>query len=84
MPLSIKDPEADELARRLAEETGESLTRAVLVALKERLARVRAGRGSRRLVDELDDIALRCARMPVEDGRTPEEILGYDKRGQPR
>ena len=84
MAFSIKDPKADELARQLASETGESLTRAVLVALRERLDRVRAGRSGRRLVDQLDDIARRCADLPVRDGRTAGQILDYDERGLPR
>lgn len=83
MPISIKDPEADKLARELSEATGESLTRAIREALRERLDRVRAGRRGRRLVDELDDIAERCSRLPVLDERTPEEILGYDEHGLP-
>ncbi len=37
MAFSIKNPEADRLARRLAEVTGESLTDAVTKSLKERL-----------------------------------------------
>ncbi len=84
MALSIKHPEADEMARKLARETGESLTQAVLVALRERLERVRAGRGGRRLADDLDAIAPRCSRMPVLDDRTAAQILGYDGRGLPR
>lgn len=84
MPISIKDPETDKLARELSEATGESLTRAIREALRERLDRVRAGRRGRRLVDELDDIADRCSRLPVRDDRTPEEILGYDEHGLPR
>ncbi len=84
MPLSIKHPEAEELARNLARETGESLTRTILVALRERLERVRAGRGGRRLADDLDAIARRCSRMPVLDDRSAEQILGYDERGLPR
>jgi antitoxin VapB len=44
MALSIKTAEADELARALARLTGESMTDAVTVALRERLARVRARR----------------------------------------
>lgn len=40
MSLNIKSPEAHELARELAERTGESMTEAVTVALRERLARV--------------------------------------------
>ena len=39
MALSIKTQEADRLARRLARLTGETMTEAVTVALRERLAR---------------------------------------------
>jgi antitoxin VapB len=42
MALSIKTEEADRLARALAKLTGESITRAVTNALRERLARERA------------------------------------------
>jgi antitoxin VapB len=42
MALSIKTAEADELARSLARLTGETMTEAVTVALRERLARERA------------------------------------------
>jgi antitoxin VapB len=40
MTLYIKDPEAHELARKIAEQTGETMTRAVTEALRERLARL--------------------------------------------
>ncbi len=83
MALSIKDPKTDRLARELAQKTGESLTTAVTVALEERLQRVRARRPGRDLADELDEIAKHCARLPVLDDRSPEEILGYDERGLP-
>jgi antitoxin VapB len=46
MALSIKTAEADELARTLARLTGESMTDAVTVALRERLARERAKRAA--------------------------------------
>ena len=39
MALSIKTDEADRLARSLARLTGETMTEAVTVALRERLAR---------------------------------------------
>ncbi len=84
MALSIKDPVADRLARELARATGETITQAVTTAVEERLAHVRARRSGRRLADELDEIAKRCAAMPVLDQRTPEEILGYDDHGLPR
>ncbi|HXQ49763.1 MAG TPA: type II toxin-antitoxin system VapB family antitoxin, partial [Stellaceae bacterium] len=42
MALSIKTDEADKLARALTKLTGENLTEAVTIALRERLARERA------------------------------------------
>ncbi len=42
MALSIKTAEADRLARTLVQLTGETMTDAVTVALRERLARERA------------------------------------------
>jgi antitoxin VapB len=82
--LSIKDPEADRLARALAAATGESLTEAVTEALRERLDKVRRRRVGPSLADELNEIALRCAELPDLDTRTPDEIIGYDDHGLPR
>jgi antitoxin VapB len=83
MSLNIKDPDADTLARELAQTTGETITEAVSVAVQERLERLRAARTRRSLADELDEIALRCAALPVLDERPEEEILGYDAHGLP-
>ena len=33
--------------------------------------------------EELDEIALHCASLPVLDSRDAEDILGYDERGLP-
>ncbi|HEY7444116.1 MAG TPA: type II toxin-antitoxin system VapB family antitoxin [Vicinamibacterales bacterium] len=84
MAISLKDPEADRLARAVAARTGETLTEAIIVALRERLARLGGRRRRRRLRDELREIAERCARLPTLDARTAEEILGYDDEGLPR
>lgn len=35
------------------------------------------------LADELDRIALDCARLPVRDDREADVILGYDEHGLP-
>ena len=83
MALSIKDSEADRLAREVAARTGETLTTAVIVALRERLARLRGRSKRRRLRDELREIGRRCAQLPTLDDRSSEEILGYDDRGLP-
>ena len=84
MTLNIRNPETDRLARALARLTGETKTEAVTRALRDRLERVRRGRVNRQLADELDEIALHCAALPVQDDRTPEEILGFDDHGLPR
>jgi antitoxin VapB len=83
MALSIKHPEADRLARELAARTGETLTEAVVVALRERLARTTGRTDVGSLREELAAIRQRCASLPVLDQRTPEAILGYDERGLP-
>lgn len=83
MALSIKDPEADRLAREVAKATGETLTAAVVQSLRERLARVKR-RQRRHLSTEILKIGRRCAALPVQDTRSPEEIIGYDERGVPR
>ena len=83
MALSIKDPEADRLAREIAKATGETLTAAIVQSLRERLLRVKRARGPK-LADALLDIGDRCSRLPMLDGRKPDEILGYDDHGLPR
>lgn len=83
MVLNIKDPEADRLARALAQETGESLTAAVTTAVRERLERVRGRTTAPCLADELTAIAVRCAALPVLDARPEEQLLGYDEHGLP-
>lgn len=84
MAFNIKNDEADRLARELAAATGESLTEAVLTALRERLQRERGRTRGRNLEAELRAIRERCSRLPVIDARTPDEILGYDDHGLPR
>lgn len=79
MVLSIKSVTADRLARELAELTGESITEAVVVALRARIdfeRRRHRGRG-------LDDIVERFERLPVLDQREPDDIVGYDEYGLP-
>jgi antitoxin VapB len=83
MALNIKHPEADRLARQLAAATGETLTEAVVNALRERLAQHQRRPTPRSAKDILRETRERLSRLPVRDTRTPEEILGYDDRGLP-
>jgi antitoxin VapB len=82
MALRIKDPETGDLARRLAEITGEEVADAVKTAIRERLDRETRRRG-KLTVEELLAIVDQIASQPVIDPRTPEEIIGYDEHGLP-
>jgi antitoxin VapB len=84
MSLSIKDPEADRLARAVTALTGETLTQAVIVALRERLAREeRRGAPGDLLLEEVLEIGRHCAALPILDPRPADELLGYDEHGLP-
>ncbi len=83
MPISIKNEETEALAPKLAELTGESLTGAIQTAVAQRYERIRREKSGRSLVDELNEIALRCAARPRDMTLTDDEILGYDEFGAP-
>ena len=83
MALNIKNDEADRLARELAARTGESITDAVINALKERLRREES-KERRSVKDEIMEISRRCATIPRRTNLTPDEIIGYDEWGLPR
>ena len=82
MGLNIKNEETRRLAGELASLTGETLTGAVTVALKERLQRVR---GVEARLEKMRAIADRCARL-LRDGPAAVEHgdFLYDARGLPK
>lgn len=83
MALNIRNAETEQLAEALARLTGETKTRAVTVALRDRLNRLRRDRSGRSLAQELEEIADHCSSLPVLDSRDADEILGYDEIGLP-
>lgn len=83
MVLSIKNPEVERLARELAATTDESITDAVLIALRERLARQESARDRDRFVERIGRIGDDVRSYLVDDPRTDDEIIGYDERGLP-
>jgi antitoxin VapB len=84
MGLNIKNREAHLMAEELSKLTGESMTTAVTIALRERLNRVRQQK-SLGLADRLLAIGKDCAARLKEPFRSADhgEIL-YDERGLPR
>jgi antitoxin VapB len=85
MSLNIKNDETCRLAGELARLTGETMTGAITVSLRERLEREKRERSVETRVQELRAIAERCAKLlgpgpsSVEHG----DVL-YDERGLPK
>jgi len=85
MGLNIKNNETCRLAGELARLTGETMTGAITVALRERLMREKRRRSAEARSRELRAIAERCAKLmgpgpsAVEHG----DML-YDERGLPK
>ena len=84
MSLNIKNEETHKLGHELANLTGESVTTAVTVAIRERLERVRREQGDS-LAARLLAIGRDCAAHLKEPYRSVDhgELL-YDERGLPR
>ncbi len=81
MPISIKNPDVEQLARVVAAEAGESLTDAVRGALEERLERLRGSRRAPTSFESIMEVSRRCSALPDCDARAPDEVLGYDEHG---
>ncbi len=86
MTVLIKDDEADQLIRELAERTGETMTDAVKQAVRERLQRVPLNESQiaarKRKLAEL--LAYFDALPHINEHLSDDEIVGYDENGVPR
>ncbi len=80
MALHIENSEVDRLARQLAEAMGEPVDDAVLVAVREKLERMR---NQAEFLAKIKKITDRIAALPTLDDRPADEILGYDEHGLP-
>jgi antitoxin VapB len=78
MRLSIKNDQAHRLATEPARLTGESLTTAVTLALRERLERVQRRAQRQGVAEALLELGRRYSALPERDSRTAGEILGDD------
>jgi len=83
MSLNIKNPEAHRLAREVAERTGDSLTGAVVEALRLRLAALERAGPDPDILAAIADVQRLVATLPDLDTRPADEILGYDEAGLP-
>ena len=85
MSLNIKNEDACRLASELANLTGETMTGAITVALRERLERERHESSIEARTRELHAIGQRCARLLLDGPSAIEhgDFL-YDERGLPK
>ncbi len=84
MSLNIKNAETERLAKALADETGESITAAVTVAVNERLARLRTDAVVAQRRARIDDIRADAGPRWREPWRTGDHgDLLYDDAGLP-
>lgn len=88
MALTIDDPEADRLARSLAETQGLSVQDAVLAALRrahrETRQNVGSGIAKQKASDQaVQELVRQIQGLPILDERSDDEILRYDDRGLP-
>jgi len=83
MSMNIKDRKTHDLAREVAKETGETITEAVNVALRERLDRLRESRRKKKRLAALLEIGREGAKMFPGPHIDHAELL-YDENGLPK
>jgi antitoxin VapB len=84
MGLNIKDPEIHQLAKELADLTGENMTQAVGIAVRDRLTKVRGERKKKRMSVK-DMLALgKRVRSKIKGPLIDHAELLYDERGLPK
>jgi antitoxin VapB len=76
MAFRIKSDEADQLARQLTAITGESITTAVTLSLRERLTRQQLTNRPR--IERMQSVLDRIHALPVVAERSEQDIFGWD------
>ncbi len=85
MAFSIRNPEAEAMAREIVSLTGESLTAAVTHALNDRLnlLKCRQPHDKEARLRAMREITERVTKLPTLSHATDNEIFGWDECGLP-
>ena len=85
MSILVKNPKTEKKIRKLARRTGETMTAAIDRAIDERLAKLGPSPGKKGRIDrkKLAEILAYFDSLPVDDPRSPDEIIGYNEYGVP-
>jgi len=86
MSILVKNVESEKKIRKLAKRTGETMTAAIDRAVDDRLAKLGPERRKKGRIDrkKLAELLAYFDSLPVDDPRSPEEIIGYDEFGVPK
>jgi antitoxin VapB len=86
MSILVKNPKTEQKIRKLAKRTGETITAAIDRAVDERLARLGPERRTKGRLDrkKVTEILAYFDSLPVDDSRSPDEIIGYNEYGVPK
>ncbi|HWK13083.1 MAG TPA: type II toxin-antitoxin system VapB family antitoxin [Rhizobiaceae bacterium] len=82
MGMNIKSDEAQRIAKEIAHHTGETITSAVLTALKERLERLKREANYEERKARIEEIIRRSG--PTAPGVTSDHSDLYDEYGLPK
>jgi antitoxin VapB len=85
MSVCIKNSKTEAKIRRLAKRTGRTLTATIDHAVDQELARLGPLRRKKGRVDRkrLAELLKYFDSLPLDDPRSPDEIIGYDENGLP-
>ena len=86
MSILVKNVKTEKKIRKLARRTGETMTAAIDRAIDDRLAKLGPERPKKGRIDRkrLAELLAYFDSLPVDDPRSPEEIIGYDEFGLPK
>ena len=86
MSILVKNVETEKKIRKLARRTGETMTAAIDRAVDDRLAKLGPERRKKGRIDrkKLAELLAYFDSLPVDDPRSPQEIIGYDESGVPK
>jgi len=81
MAVLIRAKRVEDKIRKLARQNGETLTRAVEKAVDSQLAATTPAPKGRVDWARLESLQAAIEAMPTVDGRSPDEIIGFNERG---
>ncbi len=81
MIVNIEDPKLDQELQSLSSDLGQSVNEIVIVAVQEKLNRIRSAKAKKIDWNAVRKIQAEVATMPILDTRTADEIIGYPEFG---